>query len=173
MSPTSIILLRVLHIVASVFWVGVALFIATFLGPALGAAGPAGGAVMNQLAQVRRLPLYMMSATAITLVTGFLLYWIDGTLGGKAWLGSGPGRVFGLGGVLGLAGGIVGMAINAPTGKKLGAIGAAMATAGRAPTPDELATMQALQRRMSTAAAWVAVLLVLATVCMAVARYAS
>jgi hypothetical protein len=46
-----------------------------------------------------------------------------------------------------------------------------MAAAGRPPTSDELATMQSLQRRMATAAALVAVLVLLATVAMAVARY--
>ena len=67
--------------------------------------------------------------------------------------------------------GVVGMAVTAPTGRKLGTLGAAMAAAGRPPTPDELATMQSLQRRLATAAALVAVLVVLATVAMAVARY--
>jgi len=91
--------------------------------------------------------------------------------GGSTWLGSGPGRTFGLGGLLAVAGGVVGMAVTAPTGRKLGTLGAAMAAAGRPPTPDELATMQSLQRRLATAAALVAVLVVLATVAMAVARY--
>ena len=43
MSPGIILLLRVLHIVGGVFWVGTAVFIAAFLGPSLRAAGPAGG----------------------------------------------------------------------------------------------------------------------------------
>jgi hypothetical protein len=166
-----IIVLRVLHIVGGVFWVGVAIFVAAFLGPALRAAGPAGGVVMGPLA--RRLPLAMMISMSVTLIAGFLLYWANARTGGSAWLGSGPGRTFGLGGVLALAGGVVGMVVNAPTGRKLGALGATMAAAGRAPTTDELATMQALQRRLATAATVVAVLLVLATVAMAVARYVS
>ena len=87
--------------------------------------------------------------------------------------GSGPGRTFGLGGLLAVAGGVVGMAVTAPTGQKLGTLGAALGAAGRPPTPDELATMQSLQRRLATAAALVAVLVVLATVAMAVARYVS
>lgn len=171
MSPTSIILLRVLHIVAGVFWVGAVLLVTAFLTPAIRAVGPAGGAVMNQLAQVQRLPLYLMGAFAITLISGLLLYWGDARTGGSAWLGSGPAQMFGLGGVLALAGGIVGMAVSSPAARKLGALGAAMAAAGRPPTPEELATMQQLQRRMATASVLVAILLVLATVCMAVARY--
>lgn len=171
MSPTSIILLRVLHIVTAVFWVGAVLFITMFLTPAIRGVGPAGGAVMSQLVQVRRLPMYMMGASVITLISGFLLYWADARLGGNEWLGSGAGRVFGLGGVLALVGGIAGTAVNAPTGKQLGALGAAMAVAGRPPTPEELATMERLQRRMATASVFVAILLVVSTVCMAVAPY--
>ena len=173
MSPTTVILLRVLHIVTGVFWVGAVLFITVFLTPATRAAGPAGGSVMNQLVQVRRLPMYLMAASVITLISGFLLYWADARLNGGTWPGSGPGRVFGLGGMLALVGGVAGTAVNAPTGKKLGALGAAMAAAGRPPTPDELGTMQVLQRRMATASVYVAILLVVATLCMAVARYVS
>jgi uncharacterized membrane protein len=171
MSPTVVILLRVLHIVAGAFWVGVAVFIALLLQPSLRAAGPGGGAVMNQLAQVRRLPLWMMAAMAVTVIAGFLLYWINARTGGKEWLGSGQGRVFGLGGVLALAGGILGMALSSPAGKKLGALGAQLAAAGRPPTPDELAAMDALQGRLATSARLTAGLLALATVCMAAARY--
>jgi hypothetical protein len=115
--------------------------------------------------------MYMMGASVITLISGFLLYWADARLGGNEWLGSGAGRVFGLGGVLALVGGIAGTAVNAPTGKQLGALGAAMAVAGRPPTPEELATMERLQRRMATASVFVAILLVVSTVCMAVAPY--
>jgi hypothetical protein len=172
MSAGVIMLLRVLHIVGGAFWVGAAVFIAVFLGPSLRAVGPAGGAVMSQLTQVRRLPIWMMVAMSITLIAGFVLYWANARAGGSAWLGSGPGRAFGLGGLLAVAGGVVGMAVTAPTGRKLGALGAAMAAAGRPPTPEELATMQSLQRRMTTAATLVAVLVLLATVAMAVARYA-
>ena len=173
MTPGIIMLLRVLHIVGGVLWVGTAVFIAWFLGPSLRAVGPAGGAVMGQLTQVRRLPIWMMVFMSVTLIAGFLLYWANARVGGAAWLGSGPGRTFGIGGVLALAGGVVGMVVTAPTGRKLGALGATLAAAGRPPTPDERATMEALQQRLAKAAGLVAVLVVLATMAMAVARYTS
>jgi hypothetical protein len=169
MSAGVIMILRVLHILGGVFWVGAAIFVAAFLGPALRVAGPGGNAVMAAIA--RRLPIAMMLSMSATLIAGFLLYWHNARVGGSPWLGSGPGRVFGLGGILALAGGVVGMVVSAPTGRKLGTLGAAMAAAGRPPTPDEVASMQALQRRLTSAAIAVAVLVSLATVCMAVARY--
>jgi hypothetical protein len=171
MSPGVVVILRILHILGGAFWVGAAIFVAAFLGPAVRAAGPAGGAVMVPLA--RRLPLAMMLSMSVTVIAGFLLYWHNARVGGPPWLGSGQGRVFGLGGLLALAGGVVGMVVSAPAGRKLGSLGAAVAAAGRPPTPDEAATLQALQRRLAVAAIAVAVLVSLATVCMAVARYVS
>jgi hypothetical protein len=171
MSAGVVAVLRVLHILGGAFWVGAAIFVAAFLGPALRAAGPAGGAVMAPLA--RRLPIAMMLSMSATVIAGFLLYWHNAQVGGPPWLGSGQGRIFGLGGLLALAGGVVGMVVSAPTGRKLGAMGAALAAAGRPATPDEIATLQGLQRRLTIAAIAVAVLVSLATVCMAVARYAS
>ncbi|HEU5171562.1 MAG TPA: hypothetical protein VFU46_13530 [Gemmatimonadales bacterium] len=171
MPPTLLALLRIIHILAAVFWVGAALFVAAFLMPALRAAGPAAGPVMQQLTQARRLPQWMMVATVVTLLSGAVLYWGAARVGGPAWLGSGPGQAFGLGGVLSLAAGVLATAVNAPTGKRLGALGAALATAGRPPSAEETALLQRLQRRLARAA-WLGVaLLVLATVAMAAARY--
>jgi uncharacterized membrane protein len=165
------VVLRILHIVASAFWVGAVLFLAAFLMPALRGAGPASGPIMQQLTSVRRLPQWMMAASAVTLLAGFALYWAAMRTGGPMWAGSGPGQVFGLGGLLALAGGILGMVVNAPAGKRLGELGAKLAAAGRPPTADEAALMQRLQLRL-TRATWVAVvLLLLATAAMAAARY--
>ncbi|HET7599530.1 MAG TPA: hypothetical protein VFK09_04525 [Gemmatimonadales bacterium] len=171
MSPTLFLLLRVLHIVAGAFWVGAVLLLTIFLLPSISAVGPAGGPVMHQLGQVRRLPIWLMVASVVTLLAGFALYWAAMQSGGPAWAGSGPGRVLGLGGALALAAGILGMVVNAPAGKRLGALGATLAAERRPPTPEEAALMQRLQDRL-TRASWVAVaLLLLATVAMAVGRY--
>jgi len=168
-SPTTIALFRLVHIVAGVFWVGGVLFLAGFLLPTLRAVGPPGGAVVAQLSQVRRMPLYLMGATILTILSGIGLYWRDSA--GGAWSRSGPGFVFGLGGVLGILGAGIGMAVNSPAGKRLGALGAAAQARGGPPSPDELAEIQRLQARLAGSSRWVAVLLLLATAAMAVARY--
>ncbi len=66
MSGTTIILLRLIHILSGVFWVGSVLFVARFLLPTLRAVGPAGGPVMQQLTQVRKLPSFMMVVAILT-----------------------------------------------------------------------------------------------------------
>ena len=164
-------LLRVLHVGAGVFWVGSVLFIAMFLVPALRSVGPAGGAVMRDIVEGRKLPLWLMAASLVTILSGIGLYWVDSDGFQSAWLASGPGRTFGLGGVLALISAVLGMAINAPTARRLGQLGAALRAEARQPTPEEAARMEQLQTRLNRVTLAVAVLLALATLAMAVARY--
>jgi hypothetical protein len=120
---------------------------------------------------VRRLPLWIMGAMVVTLLSGIGLYWRDSAGFQSAWLASGPGRVFGLGGAVAIGASILGMAINMPTGRRLAEITGRLHAAGRPPTPDEQATLAALQVRLGRASVVAAVLLVIATLLMAIARY--
>jgi uncharacterized membrane protein len=163
--------LRILHIVVGVFWVGTVVFMAAFLTPSARAAGPAGGAVIQQLMGVRRLPLWIMGGMVVTLLSGIALYWRDSAGFQSAWLASGAGKVFGLGGAVAFAASILGMAINMPTARRLTEITGRLQSAGRPPTPEEQATLAALQGRLSKASVLAAVLLVIATLLMAIARY--
>jgi hypothetical protein len=172
MSTTALLIFRLLHIVFGVFWVGAVTLVAFFLGPSVFAAGPAGGAVMRQLMEVRRMAAWLMGASAVTILSGFALYWHDSNgFRSAQWLGSGPGRTFGLGAVLAVVGLVVGMAVNVPAARRMAALGAGLHTAGRPPSADELAVMAGLQRRLAWGSAVGAGLLLLATAAMAVARY--
>jgi uncharacterized membrane protein len=168
---TLMAVLRIIHIVAGVFWVGSAIFLAGILLPTLQAVGPSAGPVMEHLVQVRRLPVRLMIAMALVILSGIALYWKDSAGFQSAWMHSGPGIVFGLGAVLGIASGVVGMAISSPAGRRLTALTAAVKARGGPPIPEELAELQRLQTRMRGASRLVAGLLVLATAAMAVARY--
>jgi uncharacterized membrane protein len=169
--PLMLFIFRILHVVLGVFWVGSVLFMAAFLTPSVRAAGPAGGAVMQQLLGVRGLPRWLMGAAILTVLSGVGLYWHDSGGFQSAWLGSGSGRVFGLGGVLGIAAVSLGMAINAPTARRLSELSVRLQGAGRPPSGEEQATLLALQTRLSRASTATAVLLLLATLMMAIARY--
>jgi uncharacterized membrane protein len=165
------IILRLIHILSGVFWVGSVLFIARFLVPAVRDAGPGGPAVMQQLTQVRKLPAALMGAALFTILSGVGLYAIDSSGFQSAWLASRQAMILGLGGVLAIATFIMGLLVNAPIGNQLGKLGAAIKARGGPPTPEEAAQMQQLQARLARAGAVAAVLLVLATTAMAVARY--
>lgn len=166
-----IIVLRLVHIIFGVFWVGSAVFATYLLMPSLRAAGPAAGPVMTQLAQVRRMPIIMMMSALIAAAAGIWLMMIDTAGAPGAWMRSGPGRTFVIGGGLAIVGFLIGVAINVPAGRRMGALGAVATKRGSPPTPEEAAEMQRLQARMGAASQIVAALLLLATGAMAVARY--
>jgi uncharacterized membrane protein len=163
--------LRLIHIIGGVFWVGSAMFGTFLLMPSLRAAGPAAGPVMNQLGQVRKMPMVMMTSAIVTVVAGIWLLMIDSAGAPGVFMKSGPGRTFGIGAALAILGFVLGIVINMPAARRMGAIGAAAAKRGGPPTADEAAEMQRLQGRMSVASQIVTVLLLLATGAMAIARY--
>lgn len=170
-SLAAVSLMRAVHIAFGVFWVGSVVFIAALLTPSIRSTGPAGGSVMRQLIQVRRLPIWLMTAMSLTILSGIGLYWFNSSGFQSAWLHSGPGRVFGLGGAFAILAALVGAAVNSPTASRLSALAAKIQGTGRAPAPEEAAEMQRLQDRLGRATVATAVLLVLATLAMAVARY--
>ena len=172
-SPLVIALLRLIHILAGVFWVGGILFLTRFLLPTTAALGPAAGPVMDHLNRVGRLSQTLLGAGVVTVLAGFTLYWRDAVGSGAAWMASSTARVFGAGGVLAVIAILIGVTINIPTAKRLGTLMASIQASGGPPSPEQRGLQQALQARLGTAARVVAALLVLATAAMAVARYVS
>lgn len=164
-------LFRLVHLLAGVFWVGATIFISAFLFPSLRASGPAAGTIMEQIVQVRRLPVFMMTATILTILSGLGLYWRDSGGFTGAWMGSGPGIVFGFGGLVATAAAVLGMAFISPNARRMSALGAQLRAGGGPPAPEVVAEIQALQGRVGRRSALAALLLVVATAAMAVARY--
>ena len=172
MSPALLYALRFTHIVVGVFWVGTIFFVAFYLLPTMRAVGPAAGPVMQELTQVRKLPTALLVAGILTVLSGLTLYWnASAGFRSKEWLASGTGMTFGLGAVLAIVVLVIGSAVNSPTAKRIGALGASIRAAGAPPTPEQAAQMQALQNRLYNAQRLTAVLLLLATAAMSVARY--
>ncbi len=163
-------LLRLIHILGGAFWFGSLMFVAIFLLPTLKAIGPASGAVMQQLTEVRKLPLYMMFVPIITILSGLGLFYNDsvGTAGG--FMRSAPGMMYSTGGVLAIITATIGGFINAPTGKKLGELGGKIRARGGPPTPEEQSEVARLQDKLNGATRVAAVLVTLAGACMALAR---
>lgn len=166
-----VFVLRLVHIISGVFWVGAVMFATLLLAPTLQALGPGSGPVMNQLVKVRKMPMIMMLSSFLTIGAGVWLLMIDAAGQPGVWMSSGTGMTFGTGGVFAILALIVGMAVNAPASKRLAAIGTAAAARGGPPTAEEQAEIQRLQGRLSLAGKIVMVLLLLATAAMAIARY--
>jgi hypothetical protein len=162
-------ILRFVHVVFGIFWVGSVLFVTFVLMPTLKGAGPAGIAVMKDLG--KRMSMIMIVAAVLTLGAGI---WLMMILSGGApgvWMQSTTGRTFIIGGALAILAFLIGISINAPAGSRMSAIGAAIAKRGGPPTPEEAAQLQRLQSRLGTFGVVVALLLLGAAAAMAVARY--
>jgi uncharacterized membrane protein len=172
MMPTSVFfLLRFVHIVVGVTWGGAVIFIAAFLLPALKSVGPAGGPVMNNLTQVRRLPAYLMAGVILTVLSGIALYWNDSLGFSAQWMATGPGKTFAFGGTLAIIVAILGMTINAPTAKRMAALTATIQATGSPPSAEQVAEIHRLQARLLMALRTAAILVVIAAAAMSVARY--
>ena len=159
-------LLRIIHIVAGVFWVGGTLIMTFFIGPTVGATGEAGQKFVGHLMNNLKFSNRMAAASGLTILAGFILYALDARAG-EAWLRSSFAIGLGIGALFAIIGFVFGMMIGR-TIKAMAQLGAQMQ--GK-PSPDQLAQMQALQKRQMTVSMISTVSVVLATVFMAIARY--
>ena len=166
-----LILLRVVHVVGGVFWAGAVLFVVHFLEPSVREAGPDGARVMQALQKRRYLDVVPATA-AFTLVSGYWLYW---RIFGRLHPGPGAsGAELGLaiGGLAALVAFVIGVTLLRPSALRIGALGAEL---GEATAPDRKESLAEeigrLRNRMRRSGRWVAALLGVAIVCMAVGRY--
>jgi len=168
-----LILLRIIHVLFGVFWVGTAIFNAVFLIPTVRALGPAGGAVMQEIAEKRKLPIYFFISGILTVLSGFGLYWYDSAGFTNGFMRSAGGMTFGFGGLLALITLLIGIFVITPAAIRASKLGAEMAAARKPPAPEQAAEMQQLQAKLGKMGALAAVLLTLTTIAMAVGRYVS
>lgn len=165
-----LITLRIIHLLSGIFWVGTSIFIFFFLEPAVSKSGPAGGQVMGALAS-SKMPLTMMSASALAILSGGLLYWRNSSGFDMEWISSGPGTAFTIGGLAALIAFIEGLVVHMPLQIKMKKLGDAIRAGGGAPSPEQQEQAKALQGKLKHAAMWSVILLVITVVGMAVARY--
>ena len=165
------IVLRILHIASGVFWVGTAWFFFGWIEPTTKAIGPQAGPFMHHVVRNRRVVQFIVSAGAINVAVGLLLYWRASAGLNPAWIGSGTGIGFTLGGLAAIAAWLLGLTVIGPTVERLDEAGTAMATAGRPPTPDELGRFHGLEARLHRAGQADSLLLATAVIFMAASRY--
>jgi uncharacterized membrane protein len=159
-------LLRIIHIVAGVFWVGGTLIMTFFVGPTVGAIGEPGQKFIAHLMNNLKFSNRMAAASGLTILAGVILYGLDARAG-EAWLRSNFAMGLGIGAGFAVIGFVFGMMIGRNI-KAMAQLGAQMQ--GK-PSPAQLSQMQALQKRQATISMISAGAVILATVFMAVARY--
>lgn len=167
-------LMRLVHILAGIFWVGATLFLAGFLIPAIRAVGPSAGPLMSQLMQQRHLQRWINISMSLAILAGLVLFGLDSRAGGHTFGGSPTGITLSIGALLALTAAGIDGAMGRPTTKKLAAIAQQVQEAqrsGGAPPADLAAQTAPLQAKLARALTIMAWLLLLSATTMAIARY--
>jgi len=166
-----VILLRIIHFFAGVFWAGGTFFFVSAIGPAVRLAGPDGGKFMQHLARQGRMAVSLSVAAVLSAASGLLLYWrTSGHLNG-AWITSGPGLALTIGGASGLIAATYGAVFVRATSARMGQLARQIYASGGPPSPEQQAEAQRLGAQLGTGALWTAGLLVVALLGMATSQY--
>jgi hypothetical protein len=167
---TYMVVLRIVHILAGVFWVGAAFTVILFIQPTAREVGPAAGPFMSHLAGSKRLVDFVLGAAGLTVLAGLLMYWRVSDGLDPDWIGSAPGISLTVGALCAIAALAIGGSIVRPGIMATLAIGREVAASGGGPTPEQAAQMQAIQRRSIAAGKAIVPLLIVAVTGMAAAR---
>lgn len=162
-----LLLLRILHIGAGVFWVGSTLLLAFVITPALKATGGSGQKFIDYLITKKRFGTESAGAGGMAGIAGILLYWRDSQGFTSAWMESGAGIGFGVGAVFGLIAFIFGVL----TDRKLKAMALLREQIENAPSAEKTMQLQELEKQQAAYLNICAITLVLSLWIMAVARY--
>lgn len=161
------LVLRLIHILAGVFWVGSSVLFGLFIKPTVAATAEAGQKFMAHLVTTAKVTSGITAAAILTVLAGGWLYWIDAQGFASAWWKSSSGIGFGIGGLLGLVGLVFGVMVGVST-EKLGTL--ASQIQGR-PSPEQMSQIQAAQKQLGYAGPISMIALILALAFMATARY--
>ena len=165
------IVLRFVHVIASVCWAGGGFVTFLFLEPTAKDLEPTGMRFLQHMIGKRRFNMFMIINSTLTVFSGALLLW-NATGGNLAtYMSTGPGLGFALGSLVGIAVYFVGMFGVGPRAGKLAKIGDAIQLAGGPPTPEQVAEIQKLDREMSMFSKIDFWLVALSLALMATARY--
>jgi hypothetical protein len=164
-----LIVLRLVHILGAIVWLGSGVFTLFFLQPAMAKAGPgvAGPIVANL--QQRRLFVFLPTVALLTILSGIRLMMIVSG-GSPQWFESPIGRTFSLSGALGILSFLTTFFISRPATVRMGKLSQSLVTDG-ASKEARAAEIRSLQKRATWSSQVAVGLLSLAAAGMAVARY--
>ncbi|MEX2155191.1 MAG: hypothetical protein WD825_17730 [Gemmatimonadaceae bacterium] len=164
-----LLVLRLVHILGGILWVGSGMYSFFFLIPAISQAGPAGGQVMANL-QKRRLFTVLPIIAVLTILSGIRLMMIvsGGSLG--TYVGTTVGRTYAISGVLAIAAFILSVVISRPGAVRLAKLSQS-AVSDKNSRDLIQSEIKALQTRVAMSGQIAVGLLVLSAAGMAIARY--
>ncbi len=141
-------------------WFGGGLFVVTRYSPAMKGAGPAAGPVQLSMLRKGGLGPFFLPAGAVTLLTGFYLYYSF-----EAWnLTGAQGLMLNLGVLTGTVAFVLAAAVSGPTERKMKRI---VHTMEGAPSPEERDELATLAEKSSKTAKIMVILVAIAVLGMA------
>jgi uncharacterized membrane protein len=171
MNEALLIFLRLVHIAAGTLWIGAAIFYLFFIKPSVKAIGPAGPQFMQNLTERRKYPMFMMSTSLLTVLAGGALYLYASGGFSLAWIQTGTGIGFTIGSLAALVAFLVGSLVIGPTSGQMGALGQQIGASGKPPSAEQIRTLQALEKKLASAEKIDFIMLTIAMLTMATARY--
>ena len=166
-----LIVLRFVHVVASVCWAGGGFTTFLFVGPTAKDLEPAGTQFIAHMAGKRRFNIFMVVNSTLTVLSGALLLWASTGGDLATYMQTGPGLGFALGSLAGVVVYFVGMfGVGMPTGK-LSQLGEEIQKIGAPPTPAQVAELQKLDKTISFYHKVDFALVALSLILMGTARY--
>jgi len=166
-----LVVLRLVHIIASVCWAGGAFIFFLFVEPTAKALAPMGMQFVQHMVAKRRYNEFMGITSILTVLSGALLLWQDASGQWLTWMKTGPGLGFMLGTITGAVVFFIGMFGIKPRAERLAKIGVEVQAAGGPPSPAQGAELQRLDKEMSSLGYVDFVLIAISLVFMATARY--
>ncbi len=159
-------LLRIIHIVGGVFWVGGSLVMTFFVVPSIGAMGESSQKFIGHLMNNLKFSSRMAAASGLAVLAGLILFGLDARAG-ASWARSSFAIGLSIGAGFAVIGFVAGILVNRSS-RAMARLGAQFQ--GK-PTSEQLAQMQTVQKQQATYSTLSSVTLVLAFVFMAIARY--
>ena len=164
-----LIVLRIVHVLGGIIWVGIGIFMVFFFAPAMQSMGPAAGQVMGAL-QKRKFMTILPIVAILTLLSGLRLLMIVSGNFGPGYFQSPMGKTFAGAGVAAILAFVIGIVVNRPTMMKMGTLQQSMAS--DPVSKDKItAEIKKLQQRMAVVGFLVTALLLIAAIGMSIARY--
>jgi hypothetical protein len=172
-SEPFMLVFRILHILSGVLWVGAAFLFVAIIGPAAAEVGPSSGPLMVNAVKKRKVTKVILVLGAVTVLAGWAMWIRNATLHDSLgdWLGSTFGIVMTIGGVLATTTFFVGYLGVGNNVDRLVEVIEEIEASGGPPTPEQQSRMDALGATLQKFGKTDLLLLLLAVLAMATARY--
>jgi uncharacterized membrane protein len=161
-----VIVLRLIHVIAGIIWVGSALTMNIFIGPTVYATQESGQQFLRHLMTRTRFTATMTVSAILTIIAGGAL--IGRAAGaGSAWISSGPGIGFSIGAAFSLVAFVCGMLVGIDSSR----INRLRGDIQGKPSAEQSARLASLSGRLRILGPINVYSLLIASILMAVARY--